>query len=170
MEVWKFCLDDVRGPVCTTQKVTILPFITVSVHANTSVKGHCMQVHVLTEPMPGPQLPAAVVPTVTYGEFHHWSSRVPICLHNLSTNAIENSHKSCGWTVCPCQPSATISPPNQNICKSHITNHRGMGLGGLGPPRSQRVARIRTETGQRVTAPNGSTCLHAATWTWGKLL
>ena len=89
MEVQKFCLDDVRGPVHTIQKVAILPFSTVSVCANTSVKGHCMWVHVLTELMLGPQLPTAVVPTVTYGELHSGSSRVPICLHNLSTHVME---------------------------------------------------------------------------------
>ena len=65
MEVWKFCLDDLRCPVCTTHRVTIPPFGTASVHANTSIKGHCMQVHVLMELMPGPQLPAVVVLTVT---------------------------------------------------------------------------------------------------------
>ena len=70
LEVHKFSLDDIKGPVCTTQKVTILPFSTVSVYANTSVKGHCMWVHVLLEPMLGPQLPAAVVLTATYGELH----------------------------------------------------------------------------------------------------
>ena len=70
MEVWRFCLDDVRGLVCTTQKVTILSFSTVSMHANSSVKGLCMQVHVLMEPMPGPQLLAAVVPMPTYRELH----------------------------------------------------------------------------------------------------
>ena len=31
----------------------------------------------------GPQLPASVVLTVTYGELHPGSSRVPICLRNL---------------------------------------------------------------------------------------
>ena len=38
----KFCFNDIRGPVHTTWKVTIPPFSTVSVHANSSVKGHCM--------------------------------------------------------------------------------------------------------------------------------
>ena len=80
MEVWKFHLEDVRGPVCTTQKVTILLFSTLSVHANSSVKGHFMEVHVLMELTPGPHLPAAVVPMVTYGELHPGSSRVPIYL------------------------------------------------------------------------------------------
>ena len=62
MEVQRFCLDDIRGLVHTTQKVTMLPVSTVSVHANSGVKGHYMRVHVLMELMPGPQLPAAVVP------------------------------------------------------------------------------------------------------------
>ena len=88
MEVRKFCLNDVTGPVCTMQKVTIPPFSTVSVCANSSVKGHCMWVHVLMEPMPGPQLPTAVVLTATYGELYPGSSRVPNCLHNLSAQTI----------------------------------------------------------------------------------
>ena len=89
VEVWKFSLDDIKGLVHTTQKVTILPFSTVNVHASTSVKGHCMWVHVLMELMPGPQLPAAVVPMVTYGELHPGSSRVPIYLCHLSTPAVK---------------------------------------------------------------------------------
>ena len=48
-----------------------------------------MWVHVLTELMPGPQLPAASVPMVTNGQLHPESSRVPICLCNLSTHAME---------------------------------------------------------------------------------
>ena len=42
VEVQKFQLNDVKGPVCTTQKVTILPFGTINVQANSSVRGHCM--------------------------------------------------------------------------------------------------------------------------------
>ena len=40
VEVWTFQLSDVKGSVCTTQKVTIPPFSTVNVWASTSVKGH----------------------------------------------------------------------------------------------------------------------------------
>ena len=93
MEVRKFCLNDVRGPVHTTWKVIIPPFSTVSVHTNSSVKGHCMQVHVLTELMPGPQLPTTVVPTTTYRELHLGSSRVPICLCIIEHPYHGNSHK-----------------------------------------------------------------------------
>ena len=42
-----FYQDDVWGPVHTTQKVTIPPFGPVSIHGNTDVQGHFMQVHVL---------------------------------------------------------------------------------------------------------------------------
>ena len=42
----------------------------------------------LAEPAQGPQLPTSVVPTTTCGELHPGSSQVPICLRNLSTQAI----------------------------------------------------------------------------------
>ena len=42
VEVQKFQLNDVKGLVHTTQKVAILPFSTVNVWANTSVRQHCM--------------------------------------------------------------------------------------------------------------------------------
>ena len=49
----------------------------------------------------GPQLPAAVVPTATCGELHPGSSRVPVCLHNLSTRAIEIPTKAMVGQVVP---------------------------------------------------------------------
>ena len=48
-----------------------------------------MQIHVLTEPALSPLLPAAVVPTATYGELHPGSLRVPVCLCNLSACAVD---------------------------------------------------------------------------------
>ena len=101
MKVWRFCLDDIRDLLHTTWKVTIPPFSTVSIHANSSGKGHCMQVHVLIEPMPGPQLLAAVVPMPTYEELHPGSSRVPICLHNLNTYTTEIPTKAVVGQVVP---------------------------------------------------------------------
>ena len=43
---WMMCGDLSH----TTQKVTILPFGTISIHGSTGVWGHCMQVHMLAEP------------------------------------------------------------------------------------------------------------------------
>ena len=60
-----------------------------------------MQVHMLMEPMPGPQLPAAVVQMATYGELHLGSLRVPICLCNLGAHSIEISAKTVVGQVVP---------------------------------------------------------------------
>ena len=89
VEVQKYQLYGVKGGVCTTQKVTIPSFQTVNIKANAGVKGHCIKVHVLMEPALGPQLPAAVVPIATNWELHPGSSRVPVCLCNMSTHAME---------------------------------------------------------------------------------
>ena len=94
-------MDGVKGAVCTTQKVTIPPFQTINIKVNAGVKGHCMKVHVLTEPALGPQLPAAVVPIATYGELHPGSLRVPVCLHNMSACAIEIPAKTVVGQVIP---------------------------------------------------------------------
>ena len=101
VEMQKSQLDGVKGAVCTTQKVTIPPFHMVNVKANASVKGHCMKVHVLMVPALGPQLPAAVVPIATHGELHPGSSRVPVCLCNMSTCAVEIPAKTVVGQVIP---------------------------------------------------------------------
>ena len=46
----RFCLDDVQGPVHTTQKVTIPPFGSVSIQGHTAVWGCCMQLYMLAKP------------------------------------------------------------------------------------------------------------------------
>ena len=100
VEVQKHQLDGVKGAICTTQKVTIPLFQTVTLKGNAGTKGHCMKVHVLTEPVLGPQLPAAVVPIAIYGELHPGSSRVPICLCNMSSHAMEVPAKTVvGWVI-----------------------------------------------------------------------
>ena len=145
VEVWRFSLEDKKGQVCTTQKVTILPLGTVNVCTSTSVKGYCMQVHVLTEQMPGPQFPAAVVPTATYGELHPGSPWVPICLHNLSTHTIEIPTKDMvGQVVPPNQVPLVVNPTRTT---KETSEKASKGLGGFGPPRSHRMAWVRAETG-----------------------
>ena len=60
-----------------------------------------MWVHILTEPVLSPQLPAAVVPTATYRELCPGSSRVPVCLCNLSAHAVEIPIKTVIGQVAP---------------------------------------------------------------------
>ena len=101
VEVQKYQLDGVKGAVHTTQKVMIPPFQTINIKENAGGKGHCMKVHVLTEPVLGPQLPAAVVPIATYGELHPGSSRVQVCLCNMGACAIEIPAKTVVGQVIP---------------------------------------------------------------------
>ena len=60
-----------------------------------------MKVHVLTEPVLGPQLPAAVVPLATCGELQPGSLRVPVCLCNMSACAMEIPAKTVVGQVIP---------------------------------------------------------------------
>ena len=124
VEVRKFCLNDVRGPVPTTQKVTIPPFSTVSVHTNSSVTG--MQVHVLTELLPGPELPTAVGPMATYGELHLGSSRVPICLHNLSACTKEIPTKAVVGQVAPTNQVPLVVLPTRTSRESNSEPQKGL--------------------------------------------
>ena len=121
MEVRKFCLNNIRGPVQTTWKVIIPMFSTVSVHMNSSVKGHCIQVRVLMELMPGYQLPATVVLMATYKELHLGSSRVPICLHNLSAHTMEIPAKAVVEQVAPANQVPPVDHPTRTPNES---NHK----------------------------------------------
>ena len=113
VEVQKSQLDGVKGAVHTTQKVTIPLFHTVKVGANTSVKGQCMKVHVFTEPVLSPHLPASVVPIATYGELHPGFSRVPVCLCNLSTHAMEKPAKTVVGQVIPANQVPLVVHPTR---------------------------------------------------------
>ena len=146
MEVRKFCLNNVRGPVHTTQKVTIPPFSTISVHTNSSVRGHCMWVHMLTEPTQGPQLPAVVVPMVTYGELHPGSLRVPICLHNLDAYSIEIPTKTVVGQVVPAKQVPPVVLPTRTSEESKSNPQKGWVL----------VAQTQAGTGQRAAAQMGA--------------
>ena len=131
MEVWKFYLDNVRGLVHTAWKVTTPPFSIVSVHANSSVKGHCMQVHGLTDLMPGPQLPAVVVPMVNYGELHLGSSRVSTCMCNLSTHTMEIPTKTVVGQIAPANQVPPIVHPTRTSKESNPKTQKGWVLKAL---------------------------------------
>ena len=73
-----------------------------------------MWVHILMEPVLGPQLLAAVVPTATDGELSPGSSRVPVCLCNLSACAVEIPTK----TVV-----GEVAPANQILPVVHLTGN-----------------------------------------------
>ena len=169
MTLWRFSLDDVKGPVHTTQKFTILPFSTVNVQASTSVKGHYMWVKTLTELMPGPQLLAVVVPVVAYGELHPGSLRLPIYPCNLSTHTIEIPAKAIVGQVVPANQVPLVVHPTRITEETSNKASKGWVLEALDlqglmewPESEQKRA--------RELLSNGSTCLHVVTWIWAKLL
>ena len=88
-------------------------FQTVNIKANAGVKGHCTKVHVLMEPVLGPQLPAAVVPIATYGELHPGSLRVPVCLCNMSTHTVEIPAKTVVGQVIPANQVPPVVHPTR---------------------------------------------------------
>ena len=131
VEVQRHQLDGVKGAVCTTQKVTIPPFQTLTLKGNVGVKGHCMKVHVLTEPALGPQLPAAVVPIATYGELHPGSSRVPICLRNMSSRAVEIPAKTVVGQVTPANQVPPVVHPTRTATETGTKLQKGWVLEAL---------------------------------------
>ena len=131
LEVQKYQLDGVKGAVCTTQKVTIPPFQTMTIKGNAGVKGHCMKVHVFMEPVLGPQLPAAVVPIATYGELNPGSSRVPICLHNMSTHAMEIPAKMVVGQVIPANQVPLVVHLTRTAKEATINTPKGWVLEAL---------------------------------------
>ena len=133
VEVQKFQLDGVKGSVCTTQKVTIQPFQTLNIKANASVKGHCVKVHALMEPVLSPQLPAAVVPIATYGELHPGSLRVPVCLHNMSAKTVVGQ-------VIPANQVPPVVHLTRSCPRDHYKSTKRMGLGGFRSPGPKGVA------------------------------
>ena len=131
VEVQKYQLDGVKGAVCTIQKVTIPPFQTITIKAIAGVKGHCMKVHVLTEPVLGPQLPAAVVPIATYGELHPGSLRIPVCLCNMSARAVEIPAKTVVGQVIPANQVPPVVHPTRTAKETTTKAPKGLVLEAL---------------------------------------
>ena len=143
-----FCLDDVQGPVQTTHKITIPPFWTVSIHSHTGVWGHCTQVHMLAKPAWGPQYPTSVIPAATYGELHPESSRVLICLRNLSACPIEVPAKAAVGQVTPANQVPLVVLPTEASGGSTHGSKKEWIHGSIESPGPRGVAWGRTSTGQ----------------------
>ena len=90
-----------------------------------------MWVHVLTELMVGPQLPAAVALTATYIQLHPGSSRVPICLHNLSAHTVEIPTKAVVGQVVPANQVPLVVHPPRTTEEPHNKSQKGFVLEAL---------------------------------------
>ena len=90
-----------------------------------------MWVHVLMELALGPQLPAAVVPTATYVELHPGFSRVPVCLCNLSTCAVEIPAKAVVGQVVPANQVPPVVNPTMTAKETNDQASKGWVLEAL---------------------------------------
>ena len=92
-----------------------------------------MQVHVLTELTPGPQLPTAVVPMAIYGELHPGFSRVPICPHNLSAHTMQIPAKDVVGQVAPANQVPLVVLSTRTSEESNPIPQKGWVLEALDP-------------------------------------
>ena len=154
-EVREFCLNNVRGPVHTTWKVTIPPFSTVSVQPIPVSKDTvCGSMYSWNQC----QVPIAYSGS-TNGDLWRITSRVLQGTYlsvQLECPFYGNAHKDCACPGCPCQTGATGSPPDKDFQGIQWLTPKGMGLGGPGPPRPQIMAQTRAEAGQRIAAQMGT--------------
>ena len=119
-----------------------------------------MQVHVLIELALGPQLPAAVVPTATYGELHPGSSRVPVCLHNLSTHAIDVPTKMVIRQIVPANQVPLVVHPTRTAAETKYPAQKGWVLEALDLQGLKNgLSQSRNRPGS--CCSNGSICLHS---------
>ena len=84
------------------------------------------------EPVLGPQLPAAVVPTATYGELHPGSSRVPVCLCNLSAHAIDVPAKMVIGKIVPANQVPLVVHLTRTVIETNHPAQKGWVLEALG--------------------------------------
>ena len=101
--------------------------------------------------MPGPQLPTVVVSMATYGELHQGSSRVPICLHNLSTLSMEILTKAVVGQVAPTTQVLLVVLLTRTAEEANDKPQKGWVLEAL-----DLLAQTRAETGQRIAAQMGT--------------
>ena len=102
------------------------------------------------------QLPTAVVPTATYGELHLVSSRLPICLCNLSNCTMEIPTETVAGQVAPANQVPPVVILIRTSKQSNDKPQKGWVLGGPEPPRPQRMAWTGAEAGQRTAAQMGT--------------
>ena len=82
-----FNLSTVKGPIITSKEVTQFPFEMQTVSSVSKVIGHIRWVHVIAEPREQ-GFSNEVVATSIYSDLKSSSSRVRICLQNLTSQKV----------------------------------------------------------------------------------
>ena len=76
-------------------------------------------------------MPAAVVPNATYAELHPGSSRVPVCLHNLSTCAVEVPAKTIIGQIVPANQAPPVVHSTRTVTETKYPAQKGWVLEAL---------------------------------------
>ena len=79
----EFDLDQVKGKVKLTKKITLAHFETIQVSAKSSIRGHYKRVLIIMEKL-NANTDSVVEPVNRYSVLHPGSDRVQIVLRNLS--------------------------------------------------------------------------------------
>ena len=99
-------LKGVNGDVRTTKKVVIPPLETVQVHGLTKYHCHSKRIHVIAD-QPQNSFANQLVTTSTYTELKPGSSKVTLCVQNLSAREVVLPAKSVIGTI----SAANVVPP-----------------------------------------------------------
>ena len=122
----EFDLDNVKGTIKLTKKVTLAPFETIHVSAKSSVRGHFKRVLVLMEKLADNM--SAVEPINSYSVLHPGSDRVQIALRNLSARSVTVQAKSSLATISAANEVPRLLAPkeiNDNQSRDDIVQENG---------------------------------------------
>ena len=95
----RFRLEDAEGPVAASKAIIVPPFETIKVQGITKIRGHVKGVHVMTE-APEKEYSNSVLTTRAYTELKAGSTRVGVCLRNMTPRTVKIPAKTVIGRVC----------------------------------------------------------------------
>ena len=90
------------------------PFQTINIKANAGLKGHCMKVHVFTEPHTWSPVASSSGTHSHLWRVTPWFFEGTHLLMEYEHSCHRDTSQNCGWSGNPCQPGTTGGPPNQD--------------------------------------------------------
>ena len=138
MEVREFCLDNVREAQSTPHRRSHPPIQ----HSKCAHQFQCQRTLYVGPHAHRTNVRSPVAYSgsteMTYGEYT-WVLKGTYLSVQLECPFFGNPCKDCGRSGCSCKPGATSGPPDKTSKESNDKTPKGMGVGGPGPPRTQRM-------------------------------
>ena len=127
----KDILDQIKGDVKLTQKITIPPLETITVSGMTNINKHTKHVNIITEPRKDEDL--FTVPCYSY--MRPGSKRASVTLHNLS----EKTQTLQKGTVVACIQAANLIPPKLAPRVTNVNNNNDKESQDPSPKRIEKL-------------------------------